>query len=167
MLKQRTDLVALGTLVAFTIYTTAFVFHTFADYQSISIPIFFIGILASIYKEKLFGKLHLIAIITIIAAILEAVALNLAHCTYALVAHTLFNYIAIALLIEFFTIKNIRWRVPAFIGAISFDIYLVHNKVLMLLWAIYDFLPLYSVLTITLVSSLVFYLLRTKLLKLK
>lgn len=167
LLKRKNIKVALVCLSIFAVISTVFIYLTFANYAAISIPIFFIGVFASIYKEKHLGICNVVSVAALIVSILEAIALFAMHSPYAFIAHAVFNYIAIALLIEIFTIKNIRWRVPAFIGAISFDIYLVHNKVLMLLWAMYDFVPLYGVITITLVSSLVFYLLRTKLLKLK
>lgn len=139
-----------------------FVYHTFFDFQSISIPYFYLGIGVSICRystSKMFSF--------VVGVLFMVILYSLAFFNSALAFHSIFNVLALGCFIIIFSLKHIDIKVPAFIGAVSFDIYLVHNKVLMTLKNNYEVVNVGVFIILTIVITSLFYLLRTHLLSLK
>lgn len=75
--------------------------------------------------------------------------------------HLLINYFVILLGILLVAICNINLpSLPKWIGGASYDIYLVHNKALMLLRPVYAVVPLWMFAGLTLIFTIMFYNLR-------
>ncbi len=127
-----------------------------ADYSIISIPLFTIGILASIFNK---GQTRQTLIYLVVWSIF--ISLYLLG-NWALMIHALFNYafiFAAILILALFPIRK-TWAVPSIIGDISYDIYLVHNKVLVALKFLFPIVPLYWFVGLSIIATGLFYLIR-------
>lgn len=132
------------------------------DYQTISIPLFTIGVIASLYNngetQKTFAYLGAWCVgIICLLILLSGVS--------TLLIHVLINYVTIFIaifLLAKFPVKK-KLVVPAVVGDISFDIYLVHNKALMALKVLLPVVPLYSFVGLSAAATILFYLIRKKL----
>lgn len=129
------------------------------NYCLISIPLFTIGIMGSLFNKGYLYK-------TLIGLILWGIVICLfVVADGMLVVHSIINYILIfiaILLLAKFPVKK-KLPIPAVLGDISFDIYLVHNKVLMALRVLLPIVPLFYFVGLMTVFSALFYLLRKKL----
>ena len=75
--------------------------------------------------------------------------------------HIMFNYIFILPILVFFAYFRITMpKIPSWIGGTSFDVYLVHNKVLMSLRYFLGAVPLWAFAVVTLIATIIFYGLR-------
>ena len=144
-------------LVLATIGSTISATYILADYTSISVPFFFLGVLLSINKKNQ-G-----VILAIVITIVEFASYE----NQALVKHSAINAFALALLILACSIRKIELRIPSVITALSFDIYLIHNKVLMAMKANTEIVELLPFIILTIIATIGFYLFRTKLLRIK
>ena len=132
------------------------------DYKTISIPLFTIGVIGSLYNngetQKTFAYLGAwCAGIICLLILLSGVSTLL---IYALINYVTI-FVAIFLLVKFPIKKNLV--VPFVVGDISFDIYLVHNKALMTLKVLLPVVPLYYFVGLSAVATVLFYLIRKKL----
>ena len=133
------------------------------EYQAISIPLFGIGAFASYYKHKIVRGLHLSLLPLTACCALSA----LLHGDSGIVALLLQNYGFVSIMI--FVCSNYELKLPKvpFLGDLSFDIYLVHNKILEYTFRFQGCgLTLGWFAALTLVFSGAFYLLRTRVMKL-
>ena len=80
----------------------------------------------------------------------------------SLAVHGFINYLAIILLILIFTNFNPRIVFPAILGEISFDVYLIHKKIILLYSIIYkgELIDKFLWLSITLLAVALFVILR-------
>lgn len=128
------------------------------------VPAFYIGMLCSLNMENVERGIFLPW------AAITVVMLGASYMTGGMAKfyHSVIDYGVIAAIIVLFTYghkcKEIRF--PAILGAISFDVYLIHNKVIYILTEQMDFLPCWLWLAVTFAIATVFYLLRTKILRL-
>ena len=147
-----------GTIVAYTL-----VYHLFADWAAISIPLFSLGILIADYNEKSYKILRSrngIIIISLITALMVLLFLYKGN----LYLKSLFNWYVIFALLLFASRLHINVDIPKWWGEISYDIYITHNKVINYLKPMYTYIGFWRfTLVVSLVASLV-HLLR-KLLK--
>lgn len=148
-------------LIIATAGSSASVAFLMRDFQAISVPFFFLGIILSLDKEKKGVQISIVLLSLI--AIIEFATLN----SLSLAVHNVIDVVAIAVLIIVCSIKYIEIRIPSFIAALSFDIYLVHNKVLMAMKANTEIVELLPFIALTIITTLGFYLLRTKMLAIK
>ena len=133
------------------------------EYQAISIPLFGIGAFASYYKHKIVRRLHLSLLPLAACCALSA----LLHGDSGITALLLQNYGFVGIMI--FVCSNFELKLPKvpLLGDLSFDIYLVHNKILEYTFRFQGCgLPLGWFAALTLVFSGAFYLLRTRVMKL-
>lgn len=130
----------------------------------ISIPFFGIGVYASEYKNKNYKVFNASLIPLLISAIIIS-----CYCivvtpefkpSIILAGHALFNYIFIGLVIVCFTVKCIDIQFPALLGVISYDIYLVHNKILTSFTTLNINLESWLFITLSLAIAFVFYYFR-------
>lgn len=148
-------------LVLATIGSTISATYILADYTSISVPFFFLGVLLSINKKNQ-GVILAISLLIVITIVEFASYEN-----QALVKHSAINAFALALLILACSIRKIELRIPSVITVLSFDIYLIHNKVLMAMKANTEIVELLPFIILTIIATIGFYLFRTKLLRIK
>lgn len=128
-------------------------YFTVADYSSISVPLFFLGICVAEFKKI---KVYLTNkwISTGVMLLIIALAWILRHKT--LFVHACFNYLFILLWMMFAARKTIRFKaVPKWMATMSFDVYLVHMKCLIVLkWL--PVIPLYYFAGCTVITAVVF-----------
>lgn len=148
-------------LVLATIGSTISATYILADYTSISVPFFFLGVVLSINKKNQ-GVILAISLLIVITIVEFASYEN-----QALVKHSAINAFALALLILACSIRKIELRIPSVITVLSFDIYLIHNKVLMAMKANTEIVELLPFIILTIIATIGFYLFRTKLLRIK
>lgn len=146
-------------LIATATIATIFTVFTIGSFASISVPVFFLGIILSQHKKSIFPIMILIGSISLS----EFIFLS----SHYLVIHAFINLLAIAMIILAFSLKKIELRIPSIVTAVSFDIYLVHNKVLMTMKNNADSVELLPFIIITVVTTIGFYIVRTKLLHIK
>ncbi len=148
------------TLAILTIAVTMGVYLLMHDYMSISVPLFSIGVILSTRREQSDKTLLLTIGLCLLILLCQIPFLYM-----ELWVHSAINIFFVASIVLIFTIKNITLKIPAILGAISFDLYLVHNKVLMVLNNNMEVAPLLLFLVLTLLATSLFYLLRSKILK--
>ena len=85
----------------------------------------------------------------------------------ALAIHALINVACMMVLIFILSIKSLNIKIPTIIAALSFDIYLVHNKVLMTMKDNLDFVSLPLFVLFVLMATITFYFLRSRIFKIK
>ena len=159
--SHTVSIICLNLLTAGAI-AVALLLLQMGDFHTISIPLFTIGVIGSLYNngetQKTFAYLGAwCAGIICLLILLSGVS--------TLLIHALINYVtifvAIFLLVKFPIKKNLV--VPFVVGDISFDIYLVHNKALMTLKVLLPVVPLYYFVGLSAVATVLFYLIRKKL----
>lgn len=129
------------------------------DFQAISVPFFSLGVFMSLYK----GMKSQLEVL-----ILSVICISLIWCKIFdmnIMLHFIINASFLTLFVIMLTVKYIDFKVPSIIGAISFDIYLVHNKVIMAMKESVDYIPLWLFILITAISTYVFFTLRKRILK--
>lgn len=96
--------------------------------QRHSVPMFALGVIAAYYKKKGVGPF---VWLTLATGLLLGVATYLmtSHPLTGLV-HVVFDYVAISLMVAFVSVRRIEWRIPLVLASITFDIYLIHFKVI-------------------------------------
>ena len=158
--SHTASIICLNLLTAGAI-TVALLLLQMRDYHTISIPLFTIGVIGSLYNKGEIQRTFIYlgtwcAGVMILVLLLGAKTLTI----NALINYVLF-FFAIYLLAKF-PIKK-KLVVPAVVGDISFDIYLVHNKALMTLKVLLPVVPLYYFVGLSAVATVLFYLIRKKL----
>lgn len=129
------------------------------DWSAISIPMFYVGTLLSLNKQNAFKGV--IAPFTVIAILVCGISFYLGG--LSLGGHALINYIvmiALMLAIIFTAVGKVEFRCSAILGALSFDVYLTHNKVLYVLKDTTDFLPVWQWIIVTVVATIMLYTVR-------
>lgn len=127
--------------------------------HSSSVLLFFIGMSIAEYDEWYFRFIR--NYYSPIALLCTIVVLMIVFRHDAAWIHLLVNYFLIAsgiIVIAVFTIKVPS--LPKWIGGVSYDVYLVHNKTLMLLRPAYAIVPLWEFVGLTALFTITFYNLR-------
>lgn len=123
-----------------------------------SIPYFAIGVFASEFKEKCLWAFN-VSILPLVVYPAIAVFFLQMH------SAVIINSAVMAALIIALTLWKPKVACPAVLSSLAFDIYLVHNKVLMTGRTYTDNFPVWAFVTFTIVAALVFYFIRTLLLQ--
>lgn len=150
---------------AFTLLTMATVAITvicswmIGRYSIISIPMFMVGVVASACKQTNVRMFNLSLVVlglsflfvTAVSCIMSGGVVRL-----NMVGHTAVNYIVVALFLTACTIWKFHINTPKFITEISFDVYLVHNKVLVLCKSLLPIIPLWIFVLGTIAATVAF-----------
>lgn len=129
------------------------------DYLLISIPMFLCGVISSLCKNN--NRNVLFPIISIVLCCIAMSVYLLARKDFPLMAHSVFNYGFITIMLLFFAFVKVNWTCPKFLGDISYDIYLVHKKVIISLIA-FDCLNLLWFIVATAIISLLYFFCRKR-----
>lgn len=132
-----------------------------APSYALSVPFFCIGAILSVFKEKSSG--FNLAIISVIAGSCLAVLIHQSLQASFLIIHTLFNYAFLIVFILIFSRYRIEICFPAIIGALSFDVYLIHYKVIYCLTPSNEDLHFPTFILLTSLGTISFYYFRTHL----
>ena len=149
----------------FLISVIAFIISWLVEIRhAISLPLFYLGIMIADFEKpfrQAFGNVVIMVGIMIVM---------LGICYWGrrdmMTFHIMFNYIALLPILFFLARYKVSFKlIPSWIGGESFDVYLVHNKGLMLLRHYLGIIPLWLFVIVTIMLTVVFYGLR-KLLRL-
>ena len=147
------------SLIAGTILIYIICDRYLGSYTALSIPIFSVGILASYYKDKQHFRYYNHSLLYLLVGMLFSIGYSIGVCnSTALAAHSAINYIFIGFGIIFFTIFSPSIIFPAILGEASFDIYLIHKKIITAYFALNNSLiglSLWIPLTVILVTLFV------------
>ena len=144
----------IGTIVVY-----ALVFYYFADWCAIAIPMFTLGVIISDYNRLSFDTLKskwiiiILLAITILYTILYVLLGNLYF-------KALFNWYVIILLLIICVFYRIDVKIPSWMGEISYDIYITHNKVINYLRPMCAYIGFWNFTLITAIVSSLVYILR-------
>ena len=94
-----------------------------------SVPLFALGVFASLYKDSLYKTV--IAIISTAFIISSACFLTSNPLTGFI--HSIFDYSVVAIIIVLISNLKITWKLSPWLSAIIFDLYLVHFKCIILI----------------------------------
>ncbi len=159
-LYQWNRWVAISFIWIITVAISAYVALTRASYEAISIVYFTLGVQMSLCKVKSKKELSLyIGLISLVSLC------NYFCFDWTIAQHGILNAVFMAVLICVLSLKRIDIKIPSLLALLSFDIYLIHNKVLLSMKDNCDYVELISFVVITLLATSLFYLLRSRLLK--
>jgi len=130
------------------------------------IPLFSVGVISALYNDKFYRCFNIAFIPLIISLIILSIAFLYYPRFIANIGHSIVDYAMVSTILMVFSIFKPSLKLPTVLGAITFDIYLVHFKILEIFKASDLDLSIAAFLAVTAVVSIGFYLLRTRLLKL-
>lgn len=142
-------------LLIFSISSYVFLCHIIGFVHGSSVLLFFLGMSIAkynFYYLKLIRKIYPILLVFTIIILLTFIKRHDAEWI-----HLLINYFCIFSAIVLFAFFNLRIQVPKLMGEISYDVYLVHNKFLLILKSIYTVAPLWQFVVFTIMGSLLFH----------
>lgn len=148
-------------VILFTFLAYFITYKLFPIYCTISVPLFFIGVLLAEYSDvfcqffhKRWGYLFGFVVLAVILVIGR---------DQVMVYHAVFNYILIFIALAFLSYYSVNIsNVPKWMGNFSFDVYLVHNKVLTIYktcWLVAELSP-WLFLIASFIASFIFYRIR-------
>ncbi len=93
-----------------------------------SVPMFALGVIASYYRQR--GIMFFTAITCVSAVATCAATVLLTSHPLTGMIHVGFDYALIIAMVAILSARRVEWKLPVVLTAISFDLYLVHFKVL-------------------------------------
>lgn len=159
--KKYNEHIVVIPLSILTIVTYVFCDKMLGYYTPISIPIFSVGILASLYKHKNHGIFNLCLIYLFVGMVFSVGYCIAIHNSLALAVHSIINYVCIATLILIFTRFNPNFKFPVLLGEASFDIYLIHKRIITSYISLTDeFINLWLWIGMTIIFTALFVIIR-------
>lgn len=123
--------------------------------HAISLPLFYLGIW--IADNPSLSRKLLKSIVVPSGLILLMLATCYIGRHNAMILHILFNYIVVLIALIALSLFRISIsNLPSIIGQGSFDVYLVHNKVIMSMRHIWGVFPLWSFMLATIITTIIF-----------
>ncbi len=129
------------------------------------IPLFTVGVIAAFYQDKYYKIFNWSFIPLIISFVLLSVVFSYHPRALANIFHSLADYATIGVILLVFSRFRPVVKFPAVLGAITFDIYLVHFKALVIISNSDIDLSFLLFVVSTAFASIGFYLLRTRIFK--
>ena len=127
----------------------------------VSVGLFFLGIYVGQLEENGYKRLFWGCFVFILWAIMCAYCITHGDVGIADWGHMLFDIFFVVIFLAVCSKWEVRlYKLPKWIGGCSYDIYLVHNKALMLLDTIYLAIPLWTFAGLTFIFAIIFYNIR-------
>ena len=92
-----------------------------------SVPMFALGAYAAYHKEK--GVWPTVLILLLCGFLVSAAAMGTSHFATGFI-HSFFDYVAVAVMLILLSAGRVKCSLPPVLAAITFDLYLVHFKLL-------------------------------------
>lgn len=148
-------------VILFTFLAYFITYKLFPVFCTISVPLFFIGVLLAEYSDAICQFFHKWWSY-LLGLVLFTVIIGIGR-HQAMVYHAMFNYILIFIALAFLSYYSVNIsNVPKWMGNFSFDVYLVHNKVLTIYktcWPVAELSP-WLFLIASFIASFIFYRIR-------
>ena len=161
---RKHDSWRLPALLIGTIFAYILVYWWQESWCAISIPFFTIGVVIAEYNEKICRMMHGFGVILwlgIITALMGGLYMAFGN----LYAHALINYWIITAIVMLCAHWTVTITLPPWLGGITYDIYLTHNKVINYLRPVYGFIPFHHFLVGTIIATVASYALRKTVIK--
>ena len=155
----------LGLAVLWTGTVITCVISFLCEYSISGLPLFAVGVVSVLWPSRRFITLHPALIALLLSFFAVSISLLCLPRFIPNLAHVLADYAVVATIIVVFSKWQPIIKAPAVLSLITFDIYLVHFKVLVVMKAIIAIWSVATFIIATLCFSLSLYLLRTKLIK--
>lgn len=153
--KWRMPALIIGTTFAYT-----FVYYRHASYCAISVPLFTLGIVLAEFNDLCAKVFRCWAWLLLWLVAITLVMLIL-YCLYGnLYAHSLLNYYVVTAIVTLCAFVSINVTPPAWLGGMSYDIYLTHYKVMKFLMPVYGYIPLHHFVVGAVIAATASYALR-------
>ncbi|MDE6300274.1 MAG: acyltransferase [Muribaculaceae bacterium] len=157
LIYKRNPKGGLVFLVTATVGLIVVVVLHFGEFAAISVPLFPFGMVLSIYRDKR-------ATVPVMLGFLVVLAVSYYYLYYlGLAVHASVNFLIIALIMVICSLRRIDIAVPAVLALLSYDVYLIHNKVIMVISGQPHLHHFRIYLLITAICTLLFFFLRTRL----
>ena len=146
-------------LIAGTVAAYVLVFLWQADWCAISIPIFTLGIVVAEYNEfvyRIARSWRIMIWLLLVSALMGMLFMHFGN----LYAHAWINYVVITAVVVLCAYRTIKVDVPDWVGGVSYDVYLTHNKVINYCLPIYGYIGLTSFIIGTVITATASYSLR-------
>lgn len=153
---------AIITLTTVTVVVCVIAYFTIGFYSYISIPIFFLGVIYSVCQDRdFFSPQNLFVWLFGVSCLLIGVSAVLSQNMFFMM-QAIINYVVVLLLVLYIRKKEVKKEVSKFDYSISFDIYLVHNKVLMVFSSIFclSIINLFFYLSLVFIFSYIYHRMR-------
>lgn len=130
------------------------------------IPLFAVGVVSALWSLRKFMGIHPAFVALFFSFIAISLTMSFFPRFIPNLAHVIADYAVVSTIIVVFSKWQPAIKVPTLFSLITFDIYLVHFKVLTVMKQVTPTLPIAIFVIATLLFSLSLYFLRTKLIKL-
>jgi len=161
LIKIYNDRCGLVFIISSTFIITVLTYYLTGSFACISVSFFTLGVFMSVLKGTR------AAIFLTIGSLIALALLSYAFLDKSLAIHSILNILLLTSLVVLLFFKKIDIKIPAIFALMSFDLYLIHNKVLMSLKDNTDSVELWLFISLTMIVTVSFYFLRTKILRLK
>lgn len=128
-----------------------------------SVPLFSVGVITALYSEKVIKFMHIALIPLFISFITISIVMSFFPRFMANISHLAMDYLTVTAIILLFSNYNPKLRIPTILSIITFDIYLVHYKVLIVMNEVTQTFPIYVFIITTIICAVTLYLLRSNL----
>lgn len=163
--NQTLSLTVLWTGTVITCIISFFSNGTFGLNSISGIPLFSVGVLTALWQSRKFMKLHPALVALFISFIAVSLTMSFFPRFFPNLVHVIADYAVVATIIIVLSKWQPVVKIPALFSLITFDIYLVHFKVLTVMKDVTPTMPIAIFIIATLLFSLSIYFLRTKLIK--
>lgn len=157
--KAKSDKAGLISLLIGTSIVYVFVYHYFADWAAIGIPMFALGIIIAdynTYATKVIKSYRVLLIVLLLTMLFGCLYLFYGN----VYLKALGNYYSIAVILVLCANYSINVEMSGWLGDFSYDIYITHNKVINYLKAIYDYIGFGQFFIISALAALILYVTR-------
>lgn len=160
-LIRKYDRLRLPALIIGTGIVYALVYIWQAPWCAISIPLFSLGIIIVEYNKVCTKVLKSVGWLLLWLAFVTAVMLILYLIKGNLYAHSLMNFYVVTAIVFLCARFQFSTTPPAWLGGVSYDIYLTHYKVMKYLMPVYGFITLHHFLVGAVIAATASYALRS------
>lgn len=129
------------------------------------IPLFSIGVILALFSSRYIKGMHVALFPLVLSFLCVSITMYFHDRFFENLMHVIADYSVVGAIIVTLSRWNIAIKVPSLLALITFDIYLVHFKVLTFMQSITPELPILMFLMVTLFISISFYMIRTKLIR--
>lgn len=129
------------------------------------IPLFSVGVISAYYSTRFYKRFNVAFIPLVVSLMLLSLVFTFHPRFVANIVHSIADYAIVGTLILIFSNYQPNFKIPSVLAAITFDIYLVHFKILIVIKETDFDLSLGLFIAATAIASVGSYLLRSRLLK--
>lgn len=164
--KIKKAFLLLWTLTVITCLINYFSNGSFGLSSMSGIPLFSVGVMSAYYGNRFYKRFSIAFIPLVVSLMLLTLVFTFHPRFLANMVHSIADYAVVATILLVFSRFRPNVKIPAICAAVTFDIYLVHYKVLTVISESDMELSLWLFIASTAAASIGFYTLRTKLLNL-